>query len=145
MSANACTHSMPGCVLQSALGSLSDIDWSRNMGRLRCHFVRSASFLAAAGKKAPAKASPVHLFMAKGPAENGNSLIHFFLFACLPHLSKVLFCLLVNQISQKPLNGFAPNSRGRRVSSLARTSLNVQRSKSPGTKYALCTAVTPWQ
>jgi len=45
------------------------------------------------------------------------------------------------------LNGFAPNSQGRRVWSFARTSLNVrvkgQRSKSPGTKYALRTPNTP--
>jgi len=53
----------------------------------------------------------------------------------------------VNQISQELLNGFAPNSQGRRVWSLARTSLNVkvrdQRSKSTGTKNALCTPITP--
>jgi len=32
----------------------------------------------------------------------------------------------VNQISREPLNGFATNSQGRRVWSLARTSLNVK-------------------
>jgi len=37
-----------------------------------------------------------------------------------------VFCLFVNQISQEPLNGFVPNSRGKRVWSLARTSLNVR-------------------
>jgi len=40
---------------------------------------------------------------------------------------------------QEPLNGFAPNSHGRRVWSFARTSLNVkvkgQMSRSPGTKH----------
>jgi len=35
-------------------------------------------------------------------------------------------CLFVYGISQEPLNGFAPNSQGRRVWSLARTSLNVK-------------------
>jgi len=44
---------------------------------------------------------------------------------------------------QEPLNGFAPNSHGRRVWLFARKSLNVkvksQRSKSKGTKNALCT------
>ena len=42
------------------------------------------------------------------------------------------------EISREPLNGFAPNSRRRRVWYLARMSLNVkvkgQRSRSPGTK-----------
>ena len=57
-------------------------------------------------------------------------------------LALVLFvCLFVNQISLEPLNGFAPNSHGRRVSSLARTNLNVKvkghRSRSPGTKRAV--------
>jgi len=32
----------------------------------------------------------------------------------------------VNQISREPLNGFVPNSHGRRVWSLAQTSLNVK-------------------
>jgi len=32
----------------------------------------------------------------------------------------------VHEISREPLNGFAPNSHGRRVWSLARTSLNVK-------------------
>jgi len=50
-------------------------------------------------------------------------------------LRKVLFLalsvtflvfLFVYEISREPLNGFAPNSQGRRVSSLARTSLNVK-------------------
>ena len=35
-------------------------------------------------------------------------------------------CLFVNQISRERLNGFAPNSQGRRVWSLARRSLNVK-------------------
>jgi len=34
--------------------------------------------------------------------------------------------LFVYEISRKPLNGFAPNSRGRRVWSLARMSLKVK-------------------
>ena len=51
---------------------------------------------------------------------------------------------------QEPLNGFAPNSHGRRVWSFPRMNLNVkdkvQRSRSPGTKNALCThnAPTVW-
>jgi len=42
----------------------------------------------------------------------------------------------VTLISPEPLNGFAPNSQGRRVWSLTRTSLNVkgQRRRSPATK-----------
>jgi len=47
-------------------------------------------------------------------------------------LRKVLFLVLsvcgflfVYEISPEPLNGFAPNSQGRRVWSLARTSLKV--------------------
>jgi len=55
----------------------------------------------------------------------------------LPHASKVpllalsvtfLFVcfLFVPQISREPLNGFARNSQGRRVWSLARMSLNVK-------------------
>jgi len=50
-------------------------------------------------------------------------------------------CLFVYEISREPLNGFAPNSRRRRVWYLARKSLNVkvkgQRSRSPGTKNGL--------
>jgi len=46
--------------------------------------------------------------------------------------------LFVCEISREPLNGFAPNSHGRRAWSLARMILNVkvkgQRSRSPGTK-----------
>ena len=53
----------------------------------------------------------------------------------------------VNQISLEPLNGFAPNSQEIRVLSFAGKSSNVkfkgQRSKSPGTKNALCTPITP--
>jgi len=41
------------------------------------------------------------------------------------------FFLFVTQISQEWLNGFVPYSQGRRVCSLARTSLNV---KVKGTK-----------
>ena len=55
---------------------------------------------------------------------------------------KVLFlalsaCDFLYEIFREPLNGFAPNSHGRRVLSLARTSLKVkvgQKSRSPGTK-----------
>jgi len=38
----------------------------------------------------------------------------------------VIFILFVYEISREPLNGFAPNSHGRRVWSLARMSLNVK-------------------
>jgi len=59
----------------------------------------------------------------------------------------VTFCLFVYEISPGRLNGFAPNSQGRRVWSVARTSLNVkvrgQRSRSPGTNNMLCTPVIP--
>ena len=48
-------------------------------------------------------------------------------------------CLFVYEISPEPLNGFATNSQARRVSSLARASLNVkvksQRLRSPGTNF----------
>jgi len=37
-----------------------------------------------------------------------------------------LVFLFVNQISREPLNGFAPNSKRRRVWSLARKGLNVK-------------------
>jgi len=67
-------------------------------------------------------------------------------FAARSELRKVVFLalsvtfLFVYEISQEPLNGFAPNSHGRRVWSLARKSLNVkvigQKSMSPGTKTA---------
>jgi len=36
------------------------------------------------------------------------------------------FVLFVYEISREPLNGFAPNSHGRRVSSIAWTSLKVE-------------------
>ena len=57
---------------------------------------------------------------------------------CLPQASKVLFLALsvisyccffysfVTQISRERLNGFAPNSQGRRVWSIAGKSLNVK-------------------
>ena len=59
-------------------------------------------------------------------------------------LRKVLFLVLsvtflfVYEISREPLNRFAPNSHGRRVWSLARTSLNVKvkRQGHQGTKTA---------
>ena len=72
-----------------------------------------------------------------------------FCFSSFPHFyrSKVLFLalsvtflffLFAYEISREPLNGFAPNLQGRRVCSLARTTLNVtvkgQRSRSPRTK-----------
>jgi len=48
--------------------------------------------------------------------------------------------LFVYEISREPLNGLAPNSHGRRVWSLAPTSLkdrvSGQNSRSPGTKTA---------
>jgi len=53
----------------------------------------------------------------------------------------------VPQIRGKWLNEFAPNSQGRRVRSLARTSLNLKvkvlRLRSPGTKNALSAASPP--
>jgi len=75
----------------------------------------------------------------------------------LLHVSKVLFlvlsvtfffvCLFVPQISGEWLNRFVPNSHGGSVQSLTQTSLNVkvkgQRSRSPGTKNALSTLITP--
>jgi len=70
----------------------------------------------------------------------------------LPHASNILFLalsvtfLFVPQISREPLNGFAPNSQGRRVWSLARRNLNTkakgQRSRSTGTKNALSIPIT---
>jgi len=66
-----------------------------------------------------------------------------------PHASKVLLFVLsviflfVPQISREPLNGFAPNSQGIRVWSIARTRLNVmvkgQRSRLPETKMGFST------
>ena len=48
----------------------------------------------------------------------------------LPHvfvaISLWFFCLFVYEISLEPLNGFVPNSHGRRVWSLARTRLKVK-------------------
>ena len=48
--------------------------------------------------------------------------------------------LFLYEISREPLNGFAPNPQGRRVWSLAQTSLKIKvkdkRSRSPGTKTA---------
>jgi len=54
-----------------------------------------------------------------------------------------LFFLFVNQISPEPLNGFAPNSHGRRVWSLVRASLNVKGRGHQGQQNTLCTAITP--
>ena len=54
----------------------------------------------------------------------------------------------MNQISREPLNGFAPNSQGRRAWSLARKTLDVkvkgQRSRSPQTKTR-CALPSPRQ
>ena len=60
---------------QSALGTLSLIDWSHSKGRLRCQF-RSLPYVARRAK-APVKSPPAHLFMAKGPVENGNNIVCF--------------------------------------------------------------------
>ena len=60
-----------------------------------------------------------------------------------------VFCLFVTQIPREPLNGFALNQQGRRVWSLARTSLNVkvkaQGSRSPGTKPGKLLIHPHWQ
>jgi len=65
------------------------------------------------------------------------------------------FFVCVYEISREPLNGFEPNSQGRRAWSLARKSLQVkvkdQRSRSPGTKtvffvpFGSLRAVYVWQ
>jgi len=44
----------------------------------------------------------------------------------VPFLALSVTFLFVHEISREPRNGFAPNSQGRRVWSLARTSLNVK-------------------
>ena len=85
---------------------------------------------------------------------NSHQLIQFYLHSQLsPHavngieLRKVLFLapsvcgfLFVYEIYLEPLNGFAPNSRGRYASSLAWKSLKVkvkvQKLRSPETKTA---------
>lgn len=59
---------------QSELGRLSDIESIHNKGQLRCQFVINVPQSPRA-KSSLAKASPRHLFMAKGKMENGNSLI----------------------------------------------------------------------
>jgi len=61
-------------------------------------------------------------------------------------LRKVLFlapsvCFFVYEISLEPLNGFAPNSHGRRVWSLTRTNLKV---KVAGTKNPHFLALSPF-
>ena len=66
------------------------------------------------------------------------------LFTARSELHKLLFLalsvtfLFAYEISREPLNGFGPNSQGRRARSLAWTSLNVkvktQWSRSPGQK-----------
>ena len=54
--------------------------------------------------------------------------------------------LFVYEMSRETLNGFAPNSHGRRVWSLAQTNLKVkdkdQRSKTPGTKKLYFSALS---
>ena len=45
---------------------------------------------------------------------------------CFSAVCDFCVCLFVNQISREPLNGFAPNSHGRRVWFLARKGLNVK-------------------
>jgi len=67
-------------------------------------------------------------------------IILFFIITARSELWKVLFLapsvcgffLFVYEISREPLNGFAPNSPGRRVWSFARTNFNVSRSKIKG-------------
>jgi len=75
-----------------------------------------------------------------------TSLVYFtkIVITARSELRKVLFLaqsvtfLFVYEISREPLDGFAPNSQGRSVWSLARMSLKVkvkdQRSRAPGTK-----------
>jgi len=78
-----------------------------------------------------------------GCASRSNEIL-FHIFAAHSELRKVLFrcCLwrfvFVCEIYREPMNGFAPNSQGRRAWSFPRTSLKVmlkcQLSRSPGTK-----------
>ena len=73
-----------------------------------------------------------------------HNCLHHVVITARSELRKVLFLapsvcgfLFVHEISRKPMNGFAPNSHGRRIWSLARKSLKVkvkdQKSRSPGT------------
>ena len=78
------------------------------------------------------------------PVQEQQPGTHYLLITARIELRKVLFLalsvtfLFVYEISPEPADGFAPNSRGRRVWSLDRKSLDVkvkgQRSRSPGTK-----------
>jgi len=45
---------------------------------------------------------------------------------CFWRRVSILFFLFVYEISREPVNGFVPNSHGRRVRSIARTSLKVK-------------------
>jgi len=45
---------------------------------------------------------------------------------CFSTVCDFVFCLFVNHVSRELLNGFVPNSQGRRVWSLAQTGLNVK-------------------
>jgi len=73
------------------------------------------------------------------PMYDRSATIYVYYGRTVAHLSNCRgLVLFVCEISREPLNGFTPNSHGRRVQSLARTSLKVkvrgQRSRSPGTK-----------
>jgi len=71
----------------------------------------------------------------KTPPSDHPTCMHIAAVCLAPSVCVFLF---VCEISRKPLNGFVPNSQGRRVSSLPRMSSKVkvksQRSRSLGTK-----------
>ena len=78
--------------------------------------------------------------------QTARSKLRKVLFLALSVTFLFFFILFVNQISPEPSNGLAPNSQGRRVCSLARTSLyQGQRSKVKVTrdKNALSLPSTP--
>jgi len=107
------------------------LHWTRQ--RLRClHWKRT-------GSRVRLLRSPAYVALAIAKT------VIFYFFTARSELRKVLFLapsvcfFFVCEISREPLNGFASNSQGQRVWSLARTNLKVkvgQRSRLLGTKTA---------
>jgi len=83
------------------------------------------------------------------PAPQGDTApnlrpMHVYCGHCRPSQLLLSSCLFVYEIFREPLNGFALNSQGRRVSSLAWTSLKVKVTTDKNGPFGSLRAVYVW-
>jgi len=111
-----------------------DATWYGSRPRPRPHCIRRGCSSSRKGHSSPPPLFGPCLLWPRSPISATAKLL-----LALSVIS-FLFFLFVTRIYRERLNGFALNSQGRRVWSLARMSLKVkvrsQRSRSPGTKNA---------